>query len=68
MRPDGFELHWMDLACLAFIGGVLALVFIRYFKAHPPFPQKDPRMAEALGVHLPMAGPMEDRLREEGAK
>lgn len=68
MRPDGFELHWMDLACLAFIGGVLALVFIRYFKAHAPFPQKDPRMAEALGVHLPMGGAMEDRLGEEGAK
>lgn len=53
IHPDGFVLSWMDLACLAFIGGVLAEVFIRYFNAHPPFPVKDPRLGECLGVHGP---------------
>ncbi len=53
LHPDGFVLHWLDIACLAFMGGVLAIWFIRNFNAHPPFPQKDPRMAECLGIHLP---------------
>ena len=55
LHPKGFVLHPLDLACLAFIGGVLALVWIKYFKAHPPYPQKDPRMQEALGLHHPQA-------------
>ena len=53
MTPDGFAVHPLDLACMAFIGGVLALVFIKYFKAHPAYPQKDPRMAETMGVYIP---------------
>jgi len=57
MHPDGFVVHWLDLACMALMGGVLATWFIRNFNAHPPFPQKDPRMAECLGIHLPAAKP-----------
>jgi hypothetical protein len=57
IHADGFVLHPLDLACLAFMGGLLALRFIKDFHAHPPFPQKDPRMAEALGIHLPPAKP-----------
>ncbi len=53
--PDGFAIHWLDLACMAFIGGVLAMVFIKYFKAHAPYPQKDPRFAETMGVYVPSA-------------
>lgn len=41
------------LGCMAVLGGVLAAVWLKYFKSHPPFPQKDPRMLEALGIHLP---------------
>jgi len=55
LHPDGFGIHWLDLACFAFMGGILAKGFIRNFNAHPPFPQKDPRMAECLGIHLPTA-------------
>lgn len=51
LHKDGFVLHWMDLACMAFIGGVLSFVFIKYFTSHPPYPLKDPRLGEALGVH-----------------
>ena len=49
LHPDGFHLGWLDIACFAFIAGVLATLFIKSFKAHPPFPQKDPRIAETLG-------------------
>jgi len=52
-KPDNFVVHWMDIGCLAFIGGVLAIVFIKYFRAHAPYPQKDPRFAETMGVYLP---------------
>jgi hypothetical protein len=53
--PDGFALHPLDFACVAFIGGVLAFMFVRYFNSHAPFPQKDPRMAETLGVYVPLS-------------
>jgi hypothetical protein len=52
--PDGFALHPLDFACMAFIGGVLTVIFLKYFNSHPPFPQKDPRMAETLGVYVPL--------------
>jgi len=54
IHKDGFTIHVLDLACMAFIGGVLAAVFIKYFNAHPPYPMKDPRLGEALGVHAPV--------------
>ena len=50
LHKTGFVIHWLDVACMVFIGGVLATVFIKYFKAHPPYPLKDPRLGEALGV------------------
>ena len=33
------------------MGGFLASVFIRKFNAHPPFPSRDPRLLEAMGVN-----------------
>lgn len=66
LHPDGFVLHWLDLACFAFIGGVLATLFLRNFAAHPPFPQKDPRFAESMGIYVspgaelpPISAPVE---------
>jgi len=53
IHPDNFVVHWMDLGCLALIGGVLITVFIRYLNAHPAYPLKDPRLGESLGVHGP---------------
>jgi hypothetical protein len=52
-HPKGFKVDHVDLGCLAFVAGVLALVWIKYFKAHPPFPLRDPRLSEALGVVPP---------------
>src|SRR5260221_332784 len=45
LHTNAFVLHWIDLACMAFIGGVLAKVFLIYFNSHPPIPQRHPRFA-----------------------
>jgi hypothetical protein len=45
----------MTIGSMALILGVLILVWLRFFRAHPPFPLKDPRMTEALGLHHPQA-------------
>jgi hypothetical protein len=59
LLPTGFGERPAMLAsvvgCLGVIGGVLALVWHKYVKGHPAFPQKDPRMLEALGLHHPTA-------------
>ncbi len=51
-HAGGFVLHWMDLACMAFIGGVLAKVFLKALNSHPIIPQKDPRFAEAMDIYV----------------
>jgi hypothetical protein len=51
-HPDGFVLHWMDIACMAFIGGVLAKVFLKNLNSHPIIPLKDPRFAEAMDIYV----------------
>ena len=43
---------WIDLGCLAFMGGCLSMVFLHFFKKSPPYPQKDPRIAETMGVYV----------------
>ncbi len=52
LHPNGFVLHWMDLACLAFMGGVLSKIFLKYLNSHPIIPQKDPRFAEAMDIYV----------------
>jgi hypothetical protein len=54
-HPDGFPVRWLwlDLACLAFMGGLLAKWFLRQFHRHPAYPLKDPRLSEALGHYHP---------------
>ncbi len=32
------------------MGGLLGKIFIAKFNAHPPYPQRDPRLLEAMGV------------------
>ena len=36
--------------CLLVLGGLLATIFLKKFNAHPPYPQRDPRLLEAMGV------------------
>lgn len=54
INPKNYIPHYIDLACFAFIGGVLATVFLRSFKSHAPYPVKDPRLGESMG--LPQIG------------
>jgi hypothetical protein len=47
LHKEGFVLHWMDLGAMAFIGGFLALIFVKNLYKHPVLPQQDPRFAES---------------------
>jgi len=51
LHPNSFVLHWADIGCMAFFAGVLSMVFLKYYFSHAPYPLKDPRLGEALGVH-----------------
>jgi hypothetical protein len=33
------------------MGGFLAAAFLKKLNAHPPYPQRDPRLLEAMGVN-----------------
>ena len=32
------------------MGGLLSRVFLKNFNAHAPFPRRDPRLLEAMGI------------------
>ncbi|MBI1841893.1 MAG: hypothetical protein HYR88_13725 [Verrucomicrobia bacterium] len=51
-RPKGFELTLTDIGCFLFIGGVASAAWLKGFGASAPYPVRDPRLAEALGVHF----------------
>jgi hypothetical protein len=53
LHPENFIPHWITLCCMAFMGGVLAMVFLKFFNAHPHYPIRDPRLAESLGKYVP---------------
>lgn len=55
LHPDGAISAGLisDIGCTLVCVGILAIVFIKTFSSHPPYPQKDPRMAEALEVYVP---------------
>jgi hypothetical protein len=59
-HPEGFPLRWvwLPLGCMAFMGGLLAQVFLKKFAAAPPFPRKDPRLVEAMGLSHMIPAPM----------
>lgn len=56
LHPEGFPLGWLwlHLGCWAFLAGGLAMVFLKKYAAHPPFPLKDPRLIEAMGLFHPV--------------
>jgi hypothetical protein len=51
-HPSGYPWHWIPIqfGCLAFMGGLLSWVFLKQFNAHAPFPKRDPRLLEAMGI------------------
>ena len=59
LHPNGFPWRWMwlDAGCVAFMGGILAKVFLRDLERFPVLPLKDPRLSEALGLYvIPVPG------------
>ena len=52
LHNDGYHLKWiwLPLGCLMLMGGFLAKIFICKFNSNPPYPQRDPRLLEAMGV------------------
>jgi len=52
-HPGAHHARWifLHLGCLLFMGGVLGKLFIAKFNAHPPYPRRDPRLLEAMGVN-----------------
>ena len=55
-HPDGFPLQliWLYFGTFSFMAGLIATVFLKQFAAHPPYPLKDPRLIEAMGLHHPV--------------
>jgi hypothetical protein len=55
-HPDGYPLYWiwLPLGCMAFMGGLLSWRFLAAYRAHPPYPIKDPRLNEAMGYAHPV--------------
>lgn len=56
LHPNGFPVRWLWLhfGCWAFLAGYVALLFLRSYAAHPPYPLKDPRLIEAMGLYHPV--------------
>jgi hypothetical protein len=48
----GYPFHWiwLQFGCFIFMFGLLAHVFLKKFLSHPPYPQRDPRVLEAMGI------------------
>ncbi len=54
--PNGFPWQWVWLhfGCWAFMAGFLAKVFLWHYGRHAPYPVKDPRLIEAMGMYHPV--------------
>lgn len=52
LHTEGYVLHWLDIACMAFFAGVLSKIWIGWYFKYPPYPQRDPRIAETMGVYV----------------
>ncbi|PWU16463.1 MAG: hypothetical protein C5B50_13530 [Verrucomicrobia bacterium] len=55
-HPQGFPFLslWLHFGCWAFMVGLLSAVFLRNYNSHPPYPIKDPRLVEAMGLYHPV--------------
>jgi len=56
LHGANYHLDWMDLACMAFIGGFLSNRFIKQLNSYPVIPQRDPRFAESQDIYVPPEG------------
>jgi hypothetical protein len=55
-HPEGFPFAWLwlHLGCWAFMTGFVATLFLAKYKSYPPYPIKDPRLVEAMGLYHPV--------------
>jgi hypothetical protein len=55
-NPEGFPILyvWLPLGCMAFMGGLLTKVLLKNFASAAPYPIKDPRLIEAMGLYHPV--------------
>jgi hypothetical protein len=55
-HPDRFPARWLwlPLGIMALMGGFLADRFLKKFTGAPPYPLKDPRLVEAMGLYHPV--------------
>ena len=56
LYPAGMTVTIWDPLCFGFIGIVLWMFFNNSFASHPPYPQRDPRIAETMGVYVEPEG------------
>lgn len=52
LHPDGFHLAILDLGLFLLIGGWLTKSFLATLFSAPAYPQRDPRIAEAMDVYV----------------
>ena len=56
-HPHGYPWQWLglELGCFLLMGGYLLRSLDKNFAQHAPYPQKDPRLLEAMGVNMNVA-------------
>jgi hypothetical protein len=52
LYPEGLHFGLYDILCMGSLLAVLIFRFTGAFNAHPPYPQRDPRVAESMGVYV----------------
>ena len=52
LHKNGYPFHWLWLqfGCFIFMAGFLGQAFLKKFLRHPPYPQRDARILEAMGI------------------
>lgn len=54
--PEGISIGIFDILSVGGIGTVLWILFNNAYSSHPPYPQRDPRIAETMGVYVEPEG------------
>lgn len=67
-HPGGYPVNtlWLQLGTFAFMAGFLGWIFLRKFRSCPPYPTRDPRVLEAMGVAHFEPEEMPDTLPDNG--
>jgi hypothetical protein len=52
LHPHNYPVRWiwLQFGCFIFMGGFLSWAFLKKFHSHPPYPQRDPHVLEAMGL------------------